>query len=349
NGPFLFHAFSEFGPAAVREFFEGLGVKTVTEAKLRVFPKSGQAGDVLGALLADMKKAGVEIMFGDAATGFETKTGLIKSVRLASEKTIEANNYIIATGGMSHPATGSTGDGYRFARELGHSVIELSPALVPVRIVQDWPKKLAGVGLKRSGFTITQNGKKIVSRNGECLFTHFGLSGPVILDLSAAIAKLLAKGPVKIVLDMFPEIDRDSLERIILDEFKKFLNRALRNCLAGLVPQGLAAELCLLASVNAEKTVNDVTREERHRIVEVLKKIELDVEGVLDIEAGMVTDGGVDIREIDGKTMRSAKIKNLFFAGEVINVHGQTGGFNLQQCWSTGRLAGVSAAKMKYE
>lgn len=345
NGPFLFHAFSEFGPGDAIKFFNGLGIKTVVEERQRTFPASGQAADFLNALLKRLEELDVKIMYDSAVRGFEkSKTGISRAVLVSGER-ITAKNFIIAVGGKSYPATGSSGDGYNWASELGHKAVELVPGLVPVRTKEDWGKTLSGISLKNFRVTVFQQGKKIFSFDGEFIFTHFGLSGPAILDASSRIGKLLDGGEVSLSIDLFPAIDVGRAEKMLLDNFRKNPNRILKNCLADMMPLAMASVVSLISSVPPEKTANNITREERARLAKVIKDIRMTVAGLLDIEAGMVTDGGIALGEIDDKTMRSKIIKNLFCAGEIINVHGRTGGFNLQQSWSTGRLAGISASK----
>jgi len=345
NGSFLYHGFSEFGPQDVIVFFNGLGVETVAENKKRVFPKKGQAQEVLDALMKHMGSLGIEMMFESPVTGFEKKGNLAGPVVLGSGQTISAKNYVIATGGKSHPATGSAGDGYGWARGLGHEISAPLPGLVPIRTNEDWAKKLSGASLADPEIKVLQGDKKILTVLGEVLFTHFGLSGPAILNISAEIGKLMEKGDVSVSINLFPEKSRDQAEKMILEIFSKNPNRVLKNCLWDIMPQGLALAVSELAGVVPEKTANNITKEERRRLAGIVCDMRLTVAGLLDIEAGMVTNGGVSLKGVDDKTMRSKIMSNLFFAGEIIDVHGRTGGFNLQQCWSTGHLAGTSAAR----
>lgn len=344
TGAFLFHAFSEFGPKDSVEFFNKLGVETMVENNRRVLTGSGKADDVLEALVGRLKNLGVEMIYGRKVATINKKDNSISSIIIAGGETIGAKNYIIATGGKSYPGTGSTGDGYDWAHTLGHKIIKLAPALVPIKIKEPWTKDLAGISLKRAGITVFRNQKKIISAAGEILFTHFGLSGPAILNISAGIGDLPGKSEVVISLNLLPALNRDELEKNILENFQNNPNKILKNCLADFIPSGLSPAIAQIANANPAKTVNDVTKEERRRLVEAMRDLRLTVSGLLEIETGMVTAGGVEPEGIDDKTMRSKTINNLFFAGEIINVHGVTGGFNLQQCWSTGRLAGIAAS-----
>jgi len=345
TGPFLFHAFSEFGPQKAIEFFSSLGVKTAVEEKQRVFPKGNQAQEVLEALIKCLQKLKVEILFAKKVEKIACGNNLIKEIIFEDGEKISAKNYIIAAGGKSYPGTGATGDGYGWARELGHSIDSLAPALVPLRVKESWPKELAGVDVKNAGINVMQGEKKVLKLAGDILFTHFGLSGPAILNASVQIGEFLKKGAVVLSIDLMPQVNREELDKKIIDEISKNPNRVLKNMLAVFMPQKLAAAVAMAAGVDSAKTVNDVTKEERRRLVFATKDVRLAIDGLLDIEAGMVTGGGVAVLEIDDKTMRSKIIKNLFFAGEIIAVHGETGGFNLQQCWATGHLAGVQACR----
>jgi predicted Rossmann fold flavoprotein len=347
SGFFLFHAFAEFGPKSTLAFFNAAGVETVIENNHRVLVKSGKAEDVLKALLNRLGKLGVEIINGRKAVAIDKDRGSISSVAIVGGDIVRARNYIIATGGKSYPDTGATGDGYEWAHTLGHRIVTLAPALVPVKTKETWVKELAGTGLKRAGITVFQNQKKSISASGEVLFTHFGLSGPAILNISAGIGELLQAGEVTISLNLMPELNRDELAAAILENFQKNPNKILKNCLTDFIPSGLSLAVAQFADVKPAKTVNDVTKEERRRLADAMRDLRLAVSGLLEIETGMVTSGGVALEEIDDKTMRSKVIPNLFFAGEIINVHGATGGFNLQQCWSTGHLAGRAASLAK--
>lgn len=347
NGSFLFHAFSEFGPKETIEFFNDLGVKTKIENNGRVFPKSGKAQDVLSVLLSRLNELNVEVRYVVKAIDIKKENSLIGGIILENGDNIVAKNYVIATGGKSYSGTGSSGDGYQWAARLGHKVDELSPALAPIKTKELWVKDLSGVTLKDAGISVLENNKKIISRRGELLFTHFGLSGPVILNISGQVAMMLKGGNVAILLDFFPDYDFGKLEKEILKNFQKNPNREMKNCLTDFVCAALTQVLAGIAQVDLQRTANDITKQERRRLIATMKNLKLNVDAVLPLESGMVTNGGVNVSEIDHKTMRSKIIANLYFAGEIINVHGGTGGFNLLQSWSTGRLAGTSAARGK--
>jgi predicted Rossmann fold flavoprotein len=258
---------------------------------------------------------------------------------------ITAKNYIFATGGKSYPLTGSTGDGFRWAENLGHHIEKLCPALVPVKIKEAWVKNLQGLSLKNIEMSLFQKGKKDKTEFGECLFTHFGLSGPIVLDLSKRIGQLLEKGEIKISLDLKPALDFVKLDFRLQRDFAKYQNKSFKNSLNDLLPRKLIAVVVNLSNIDPEKKTNNITREERHNLAKLLKNLEMTPAGLLGFNTAIITSGGVSLKEIDHKTMRSKIIDNLFFAGEVIDVDGPTGGFNLQMCWSTGYLAGENAAK----
>ncbi len=348
TGAFLFHSFSQFGPKEAIEFFNRLGVKAKIENNKRVFPKNDNAQAVLDALINRLDELNVDVARGGKVVEIIKDGDSIKKIILENGQTVAAKNYIIATGGKSYPQTGSAGDGYLWARALGHKIDPLSPALAPVIVKEGWIKDLAGVALENPKISAFQNNKKLFSVQGELLFTHFGVSGPAILNISGRIAESAKNGAVFLHLDFLPEIENGELQKKILENFQKNPNKIVKNCLADFIPASLAPAVCRAAAVNVEKTANNVEKKERRRIAAAMKNFKLEVGKTFPIESGMITGGGVDIAEINHKTMRSKIIRNLFFAGEIINVHGPTGGFNLLQCWSTGRLAGASAANFDH-
>lgn len=343
NGRFLFHAFSVFGPRDVIHFFNKLGLKTKVERGKRVFPYSDKSSDVLKALLKYLNKNRVEIICNSKVVGINKEDNRIKSIVLKG-KTIIAKNYILSTGGKSYPLTGSTGDGFKWAKDLGHNIEELSPSLTPIEIKESWVKGLQGVSLKNVRVNVFQNGKKELSEFGECLFTHFGLSGPIILDISKRTGELLKKGEVKLQIDLKPGLDFNLLNERIQRDFIKYHNKSFKNCLNDLLPKRLINIIVKLSGINSEKKANSITKEERIKLAKLLKGFEMTVKGIVGFNSAIVTSGGVSLNEINDKTMKSKIIDNLFFAGEIIDVDGPTGGFNLQICWSTGYLAGENAA-----
>jgi hypothetical protein len=345
EGDFLLYPLSVFGVKETIEFFEKKGLKIKTERGKRIFPQSDKSSDVLDILIDYLKKNNVQIMTNSEVVKIiKGKDGITKIV-LSDGREILAKNYIFCPGGKSFPGTGSTGDGYKWAKEMGHTLIKLRPALVPLKIKEDWPKKAQGLSLKNVELTVFQNGKKKDGRFGELLFTHFGLSGPIVLDLSREIGEFLEKGGVTLFLDLKPALDFQTLDKRIRSDFSKYNNKVFKNCLSDLLPQKMIPIIIELSGITPSKKVNEITKEERHKLVRLLKGLEMTVSSLLGFEMAIVTSGGVSLKEINSKTMKSKLIENLFFAGEIINLHGPTGGYNLQLCWSTGYLAGQNAAK----
>jgi len=345
EGDFLLYPLSIFGVKETIDFFEKKGLKTKVERGKRIFPQSDRASDVLNILISYLKKGKVEIMTNSEVKKIIKKEKKIVKIILSGGREILAKNYIISTGGKSYPGTGSTGEGYQWAKELGHKVNKLRPALVPLRIKENWPKTAQGLSLKNVELTVFQNNKKQDSRFGELLFTHFGVSGPIVLDLSGKVGELLEKGEVKLVLDLKPALDFQTLDKRLQSDFSKYSQKLFKNSLSDLLPQKLIPIIVELSGINPEKKVNEITREERQKLVRLLKGLEMRVISLLGFETAIVTSGGVSLKEIDSKTMKSKLIENLFFAGEIIDLKGPTGGYNLQLCWSTGHLAGQSVAK----
>lgn len=346
NGPFLFHAFSRFGPKDTITFFKKLGVSSKIEDKSRVFPKSDEARDILDALVAAMDKADVAVKYGVIVKSLVYGGKSIEEIILENGK-IAARNFIVATGGKSYDITGSTGDGYLWAKKLGHNIKKPEPALVPVIINESWAKDLQGVSLERAGVSIVKNGKKGNMKTGAVLFTHYGLSGPLILDFSGVIGRELEAKPVNLSINLAPDMNFEELEKNIIQDFQKNGSKGVKNCWSGSLPKKIWLLILALAEVDLEKHGSSITREERRRIIGRITNLSVTVSGLRGFDEAIITAGGVTPKEIDGKTMRSKIIDNLYFAGEIIDVHGPTGGYNLQQCWSTGRLAGESAAKNK--
>lgn len=340
NGKFLFSSLNAFGPKKVIEFFEERGLKTKTERGGRVFPVSDKAVDVLNILADYLKKNNVKIMLEQEVLGFNFSKEKIKSVKLKNE-TIFADNFILAVGGKTYPITGSTGDGYEWAKEAGHSIIDPYPSLVPIKIKEEWVKELQGLSLKNISINIFQNNKKQDSRFGEMLFTHFGISGPIILDASKKIGELLRKGEVKIEIDLKPALDLSQLDKRLLRDFEGNQKKDFKNYLPELLPQKMIETFLKLSEIDPHKKLHFITKEERKKILHLLKGMKLTVEGLLGFDQAIITSGGVDLKEVDSKTMQSRKIENLYLIGEILNLDGPTGGYNLQICWSTGYAAGI--------
>ncbi len=346
KGHFLLSALSVFGPREVVKFFEDKGLKTKIEKDGRIFPVSDKAQDVLRVLLKYLDKNKVKLLLNQEVVGFEIKKGRIESVKLAGGE-ISAQSFILCTGGKSYPKTGSTGDGYAWAQKMGHKIINPRPALVPIETEENWVSEIQGSSLKNVGVALFQNNKKQdkgVGGVGEIMFTHFGLSGPIILNLSKKIEELLAKGEVILKIDLMPDLDASMLDKKFQADFKR--NKIFRNYLPEIIPQRLGDLIIIFSKIIPDKKLNSITKEERKKLIEIIKGFKLTPKGSVGFDQAIVTSGGVDLKEIDSKTMRSKIIKNLFFAGEIIDLDGPTGGYNLQICWSTGRVAGESAGKI---
>lgn len=342
NGQWLLSALASFGAEETIEFFEAMGLKTITEKDGRVFPASGGAQDILAALFKSFKENKVKLMLGKEVLGFELKDEAIISAQLA-EREILAQAYILCVGGRSYPITGSTGQGYEWAQAMGHKIVSPRPALVPIKIKESWVGSLQGISLKNVEVSLWQKNKNLAKVAGDILFTHFGLSGPTILDLSKSVGEALAKGGVSLRIDLAPSLNIMALDKKLQEDFKR--NKNIRNYLSESFPQRFSDSLLQLSRINPDKKLSFITKEERETLLGVLKGLELYVKDLLGFNEAMITAGGVELKEIDSKTMRSKKIKNLYFAGEIIDLDGPTGGYNLQLCWTTGFVAGASAEK----
>ena len=342
---FLFSSLAAFGPAEVIEFFQERGLKTKTERGGRVFPVSDRARDVLKVLEKYLQENKVQIFYNAEIKELEQEKEKITSVNFRGGK-ITAQNYILCTGGKAYPATGSTGDGYEWAKQFGHTIISPMPALVPLKIKEVWPKEAQGLSLKNVGVRLWQKGKKQTERFGEMLFTHFGVSGPIILDLSREAGELLKKGQVELKIDLKPALNTEKLDERLKRDCQIFSNKNFRNYLPELLPQKLINPVMELVKIAPDWKINSLRKEERKALAKILKNLKLTVTQLLGFDHAIVTSGGIKLSEIDSKTLSSRIVPNLFFAGEIIDLDGPTGGYNLQICWSTGYAAGTYAAKM---
>jgi len=338
NARFLYSAFSNFMPYDTIAFFENLGVKTKIERGNRVFPESDKASDIVDALVKNAKRNGVKFVHAQAqAFAFEEKR--IQAVLLSDGSRIPCDAVAVCTGGMSYSSTGSSGDGYRLARSAGHTVTQLKPSLVPLTASNNFISQLQGLSLKNVSVSICRNDKVIYSDFGEMLFTHFGLSGPVILSASSHI-KNFDDGRYTAVIDLKPALDESALDKRLLRDFEKNLNKDFINSLNELLPKKIIPVIVKLSGIKPSAKINEITREQRRALVSLLKNFKVNLTSFYDIEAAVITSGGVSVKEIDPKTMRSKIIDNLYFAGEVIDVDAYTGGFNLQIAFSTGYTCG---------
>jgi predicted Rossmann fold flavoprotein len=346
NGRFLYSAFSRFMPADTIEFFESRGVPLKKERGNRVFPVSDKAVDIVDSLTAFAHKSGAKLING-RVTELLIEDGAVKGVKTDSGEEIYADNVIIATGGVSYPQTGSTGDGYTLAEQAGHGIIEPKPSLVPLEAHEGFCSDLMGLSLRNVSikvFDTFSGNKEIYSDFGEMLFTHFGVSGPMILSASSHMRKM-EKGRYKISIDLKPALTAEQLDSRILRDFSENINRNYINALNSLLPKKLVPVIVKLSGIPMATKVNQITREQRQKLVSVLKDFTVTVTDFRPVEEAIITSGGVDVKQINPKTMESKLVKGLYFAGEVIDVDAYTGGFNLQIAFSTGRLAAQSAAQ----
>lgn len=374
---FLYSAIYGFDNQTVMQFFENAGCKLKIERGQRVFPESDHSSDIIRALDSQMKLAGVKLLLNREVDSIltqkmdeeqnlqedtkeqepndkykkkkinknkEKQTAVVIGVKLKKGEIISAQRVIVATGGISYVLTGSTGDGYRFAKECGHSITELSPALVPFQVKEDWCKELQGLSLRNVTATVEVEGKKIYSDFGEMLFTHYGVSGPLMLSASSYYVHKAKGKQAKLYIDLKPALSKEQLDKRILREFDENKNKQFKNAITSLFPAKLLPIIPMLAKINPDKKVNEITKEERECFVEVIKHMELTITGLRDYNEAIITKGGVNVSEISPSSMESKLVKGLYFAGEVLDLDALTGGFNLQIAWSTGYLAGISAA-----
>ncbi len=343
QGDFLLSPFSIFGTKETMEFFENNGIELKKEMG-KVFPASDKAKDILNVLVSLLKKYKVDILFSSEVKEINKKGKLITSVSLLNGKEIEADQFIISSGGRSYPSTGSSGDSFIWAKRLGHDIVDTKPALTPIETKEQWTKSLQGISLEDVSISLFCNQKKESEGRGEILFTHFGFSGPLILDMSRTIGDLLERGKVKMTIDLFPSKNTEQLDKFILSVFNKNRKKHVLKCLNDFFPEKLSAFILNFSSVSFDRKGNDITKDERVRMIKFLKKIEISIVGLLGFDKAMATHGGISLKTIDSKTMKSKLINNLYFAGEAINLDGPCGGYNLQMCWTTGYVAGQNAA-----
>lgn len=339
NPRFLYSAYAGFDSQDCMDFFERLGVPLKTERGNRVFPVSDKAEDIVRALEQGCEDYGVNRIFSKV-TDMIVEDGAVKGVKCGS-RTYFAPSVLIATGGKSYPGTGSDGDGYRFAEELGHTVTDIKPSLVPIESDDDYCRDMMGLSLKNVVLTLkdTVKNKVVFSEMGEMLFTHFGVSGPLVLSASSHIPQV-ESGRYIFYIDLKPALDEKKLDERILRDFKEIPNRIFANSLSKLLPSKMIPTVVELSGIDGEKQVNSVTKQERQRLVSLLKAFPVHIRSFRPIAEAIVTSGGVKVSEVSPKTMESKLVKGLYFAGEVLDVDGYTGGFNLQIAFSTGCLAG---------
>jgi len=349
NSRFLYSAFSQFNNQDIISFLNRQGVKTKVERGGRVFPESDKAIDVLNVFKNKLKELGVEIKTNFAVTDILTEGGVVQGIIGDNKETIHADKVILATGGKSYPVTGSTGDGYILVEKLRHTVTKIKPSLVPLcceRKSKELCQRMQGLSLKNVAIKIKNEEKVIYEDFGEMLFTHYGLSGPIILSASAVLIRyknveeLLKQNKIKIYIDLKPALDEEKLDLRLLRDFDELKNKKFKNSLDKLLPRKMIEPIIEKIGINPEKRINEITKAERNKIEKTLKNLELNISGTRGIEEAIITSGGINIKEINPKTMESKIIKGLYFAGEIIDLDAFTGGFNLQIAWSTGYVAG---------
>ncbi|MBI3634028.1 MAG: aminoacetone oxidase family FAD-binding enzyme [Candidatus Yonathbacteria bacterium] len=338
---FLFSPFSQFGVKDTFSFFESRGLPLIIEARKRAFPASQKAVDVTKVMERYIADGRVTVKKGVKITNITTNKKIILSANTSSDK-FKARYFILATGGLSRPETGSTGDGFSWLRELKHTVDVPSPDIVPISVEDKWVKDLSGITMSFMKISFYLDGVKQFSKTGEILFTHFGLSGPLIMNSAKDIKKVLRAGTITALIDAYPDTDQSALEKHIIKVFNNNKNKNLKNILDEITPLGTGEAIFSLLTIPLETKTHSVTKEQRKQIVHLLKALPLTVTGLMGFDRAVVSDGGVDLKEIDTKTMKSRLIDNLYITGDLLNISRPSGGFSLQLCWTTGFVAGNS-------
>ena len=342
NPKFLYSAFYSYTNDQVVDFFESYGLQTKVERGNRVFPMSDRSSDVIATLTKALKSVGVEVRLFTKVKEIVTREDEIAGVLLSDGTKIEADAVILATGGVSYVSTGATGDGYRFAEKLNHKIVEPTPSLVPFETKENWVPELQGLALKNVAIKIVNGKKTLYEDFGEMLFTHFGVSGPMILSASAAIKPEHIKEQPMCYIDLKPALDEETLDKRVLREFDDAKNKQYKNSIQKLLPGKMVPVIIELSGIDPDKKVNEISKEERKRLVTLLKALPITITGTRGWNEAIITRGGISVKDVNPSTMESKKVKNLYFCGEVLDLDAMTGGFNLQIAWSTGYLAGNS-------
>lgn len=342
NSKFLYSAYNNFSYEDICNMIESTGVKTKIERGNRVFPESDKSSDVIWALSKMMKDIGVNVHLNKEVINVEADLTGVK-IKCQDNKTFAGDKCIIATGGLSYPSTGSTGDGYKFAKNMGHTIEETYPSLVPFNIKEEYCKSLQGLSLKNVTLTIKdENGKVHYNEMGEMLFTHFGISGPLVLSASAYLSDKLKKHKYVGYIDLKPALDEEMLDKRILKDFQNGINKNFNNAIEKLLPKKMIPVIIELTKINPYKKVHEITKEERENLIKIIKNLPVHISGTRGYNEAIITKGGVSVKEINPKTMESKIVPNIYFVGEVLDLDAMTGGYNLQIAWSTGYLAGNS-------
>jgi predicted Rossmann fold flavoprotein len=343
NEKFLYSAFYSFSNQDVMNFFEELGCALKIERGNRVFPRSDHASDVIRVLVKELERLAVNVHLKSPVADIIIEDKKIRGIVTENGSYVEGDSVIVTTGGLTYPSTGSTGDGYRFAKKAGHDIRPTSPSLVPVQVKEAWVRELQGLSLKNIRLTAYAGEEEVYSAFGEMIFTHFGISGPVVLSLSSYLIPWIGEKTCRLLVDCKPALAAEELDERILRDFGKYKNKQFKNSLDELLPKKLIPVIIWLSGIPLEKQVNSITREERERLISLVKGLPLTAERLRGYNEAVITRGGIDSREINPSTMESKCVKGLYFAGEVIDLDALTGGYNLQIAWSTGYLAGMNA------
>lgn len=352
NKKFMFSSYYCFDNNMVMDIIEKAGCELKTERGNRVFPVSDHSSDIISAFSRMLKQRGVKVCLNTEVISIDVTDGCASGVSVKNAKSVDhlvADKVIVATGGVSYSTTGSTGDGIKWAEDAGHRIVECRPALVPFTVKEEYVKDLQGLSLKNVGFKICDGKKTVYEDFGEMLFTHFGVSGPLVLSGSSYYASYVAKHPeaknnITAYIDLKSTLSVEQLDKRIIRDFEKYTNKQFKNSLDDLLPSKMIPVIVKMSGIDESKPVNLITREERQKIVELLKNLKISITGTRGFNEAIITQGGVSVKDIDPSTMESKIVKNLYFCGEVIDVDALTGGYNLQVAWSTGHLAGDSAA-----
>jgi hypothetical protein len=338
--PFLFSPFSQFGVKDTFTFFESRGLPLVVQARSRAFPHTEKALDVCNTLIAYMKKGKVTVKTGTPVKKIQHADNQVTGM-VTSDGVYTADKYILATGGISHPETGSTGDGFKWLSDLGFSITQPTPTIVPLAVSNEWVHMLSGVSLSFMKITFFVDDKKAFSKTGKVLFTHFGLSGPLILNSAAKVGELLREGYVTAKIDAYPDTEIGTLDKKLTGIFDLHKNKMLKNILKEIAPEGMAPAIeQLLSGLDLNTKVHSITKEQRRIIVDTLKGLPVTITGLMGLDRAVVADGGIALTDIDTKTMQSKKVSNLFVTGDLLHVNRPSGGYSLQLCWTTGYVAG---------
>lgn len=345
NSKFLYSSFYGYTNQDVIDFFENIGVQTKTERGERVFPQSDHSSDVIRALEAEMRRLGVHIHLHTGVKQVISADGSFAHIELMDGSIVKGDSCIVATGGLSYQTTGSTGDGYRFAKDNGHTATDCMPSLVPMTTKEEWVPRLQGLSLRNVRAAIFDGKKKLYDEFGEMLFTHYGVSGPLMLSASSVIGKKLKEKELKLMIDLKPALSMEQLEKRVLRDFEENQNRQFKNAVGKLFPSKLIPVMIELSGIGEEKKVNVISREERQKFVSLIKNLPVTLTGLRGYNEAIITKGGVKVKEIDPSTMESKLVKGLYFAGEVLDLDAVTGGFNLQIAWSTAYAAGMAVSE----